>query len=222
MDNRNGTDINFTRAKQRDFDDMRYEDVDLATAHSPKPLELGLAGTKIFVAKNAYDDKFTVSSTLTVGTCLITLNEPQGNPIELEAGIYYDFKVPFDRIFVHNSAQAGKGMRIYASNDADVKPFTQELTISSTIGGGVTSAADVAILAGATTQVLAANASRKSFTISNLEANATLVRSGDSAAGAAEGIEIPIGGSQTDSHTGAVYVYNPSASTINIGRNEIA
>ena len=218
--NTNG--IDFTRAKQRDFDDLRYEDVDLSVAHTSKPLELGLAGTKIFVAKNAYDNKYDVSGSLTVGTCTISLNEPQGNPIELEAGIYYDFKVPFDRIFVHNPAQSGKSMRIYASNDAEVKPFTQELTISSTIGSGYTTAADVAILTTATTQVLAANTSRKSFTISNLQANATLVRVGDSGAGAAEGIECPIGGSVTDSHTGAVYVYNPSGSTINIGISEIS
>jgi len=217
MERNNGAD--FTRAKQRDYDDILIEDILLASART-KPEELGLAGTRLYMCLDAYSDKFTKSSTLTAGTLLVSLNEPQGNPVEMRAGIFYDFKVPFDRIFIRNSAQTGKGARLISSTDALINPFSSEVIVTGTIGGTFTDVADVSILTTATTLVAAANATRKSATFSNLLANGTVVRIGTSAAGAARGNEIPVGGSAKIEHTGAVYIYNPSVATINIAVTE--
>lgn len=82
-----------------------------------------------------------------------------------------------------------------------------------------TTSAAVSVLTTATTQVLAANTSRKEAIISNYAANNTVIRVGDGTAG--EGIEVSIGGSLILSTTAAISVYNPSGSTISIGVAEL-
>lgn len=213
-------DPDFTRALQHDFDGVAFEDVDLTVAHGfgvGKPLELNLAGTALYVGQNAYDNKFVVSSSLTVGTALLTLNEPQGNPIELSKGMAYDFGQPFERVFIHNAAQSGTMLRLFATLDARITPFATELQLAGSVATGLTDFADVTILTTATTQVLAVNASRKSSVVTNLQANGTVIRVGTSSAGAARGPEVPIGGSYVHESQAALYVYNPSAGSIAVG-----
>jgi hypothetical protein len=105
-------------------------------------------------------------------------------------------------------------------------------TVTTTVSGTVDtslvspttipSQADVSCAATSTTLVLAANSSRQDAIISNLVAGGAIVRCGDSSVGASRGIEIPVGGSVVLTTTAAIYVYNPSASAIYIGRSETA
>lgn len=101
--------------------------------------------------------------------------------------------------------------------------FDNRLTVTGNInsvivsGATLTDVADVAVLTGATTQVQAASALTKTVIISNLAANGTKIRVGSASAGAARGIEVPIGGSVSLDTAAAVFVFNPSGGTINIG-----
>lgn len=81
----------------------------------------------------------------------------------------------------------------------------------------IITAPDVAVGAASAVKVLAANILTLKATISNLLANNTTVRIGDSATGAAQGAEIGIGSSYIIENTADIWVYNPSAAVINIG-----
>ena len=208
----------YSDAKQWKADDVAFIDIDLSTART-KPEEIGIAGRFLFVSLVAWDDKFARSATLVPGEAVLTLNEPQGNPIELNAGMSFEFGGVFDRAFIRNAAQAGKMIRLYYSVSTKIEPYSAELEVNQAVASNAAEPiADVAILTTATTLVLAANANRKSATISNLAVNGTVVRIGnDNTVGAAKGNEIPIGGSAVIEGTNDIYVYNPSAGTINIG-----
>ncbi len=91
------------------------------------------------------------------------------------------------------------------------------LAITPTPGATLVDATDIAVLAGATTKVISSNTNAKSVAISNLSANLTSIRVGTSAAGATRGIEVPNGACFSIDCSGDLYVYNPSAGTINIG-----
>lgn len=78
-------------------------------------------------------------------------------------------------------------------------------------------AADVAIAAATAVKVYAANVLTKNVTVSNLLANNTTVRYGDSFVGAARGAELGIGASAIITNTADIWVYNPSGAGINIG-----
>lgn len=146
----------------------------------------------------------------------------------------------FEEIYITNDAQANQWVRVIVSEgDYDVDnpaqniideiaaPVTvQEILDPVDVTGSeidvskstvLNTVADVAILTTATTQVLAANAARRTAIISNLVANGTVVRVGDASVGAARGAEIPVGGSAVMESTEAIFVYNPSGGTINIG-----
>ena len=76
---------------------------------------------------------------------------------------------------------------------------------------------DVAVGAGAAVKVMSANILTNNVTISNLLANNTVVRYGDSATSAAQGAELGIGAQVNLSNTADIWVFNPSAAGINIG-----
>jgi len=90
------------------------------------------------------------------------------------------------------------------------------------VGGGDTLAdqADVTVAATTTAQVLAANTARTEAWISNLSGAVTL-RWGTSAAAAARGIPVAPGATVIISSSAAIYVYNPSASGVDVARLEI-
>lgn len=79
---------------------------------------------------------------------------------------------------------------------------------------------DVPLAAGATTLIKAAGA-RKKILISNLSANAQIIRIGDSLAGAARGIELSPGMTAELETSGAVYGYNPGAVAQSVGIMEL-
>ena len=212
------TDINFTNARAFSQDDVTHIDVDLSIART-KPTSLGLAGAKIFISDLAWNSEKEISSSLSVGQAVGLLNNNAGVPIGLTKGQFYDIGA-FDDIYILNTAQSGKMMRVYVSVDTTITPFSSELAVLGGTAASVETTADASILTTATTQVLAANADRISATISNLSANGTVLRVGDASTGATRGAEIPVGGSAVLNITGAIYVYNPSGGTVTVGLAE--
>ena len=208
--------VDFTKAKQWSNKDVVYDDVDLTAART-KPEEIQLAGKRLYVDLVAFDDKYVISTTKQTGEAIICLNEPNGEPIAIRGGMYFDFNQEFDRIFIRNTAQSGRMLRLTSSIETEIKPFSAEVQIVGGTSAVLDTIADVAVNATTTTQILATNAARKEAIISNLAANATVVRVGDSNTGASRGAEIPPGGSAVIEGGEAIFVYNPSAGTINIG-----
>jgi hypothetical protein len=92
---------------------------------------------------------------------------------------------------------------------------TAPVTITS--GTTLVDVADVAVAAGTAVKVIAGTGTDKSKIISNLLSNNTVVRVGTTDVAAAQGAEIPIGGSITLDTSADVWVYNPSAGGIYIG-----
>lgn len=91
---------------------------------------------------------------------------------------------------------------------------------TSLAGSAFPSTADVPLGATATTQILAANTSRKEVLVSNLAANPATIRVGDVNAGAGRGVEVAPGQTITVNTTAAIYAYNPGAAQ-NVGVVEI-
>lgn len=79
---------------------------------------------------------------------------------------------------------------------------------------------DVSLLAAATTLIKAAG-TRKAILITNLSANAQIIRIGDSNAGVARGIELSPGMTAELATSGAVYGYNPGAAAQSVGILEL-
>lgn len=129
QENLRGNTLDFSLAKQWNQGDVQYIDIDLSIARL-KPEEIGLGGRFLGVATLAYDDKYTVSASKTVGSAIISLNENQGEPIELTKGVSYDFDSVFDKIWIRNAAQTGKMMRIMVSSTVRFFPFSSETSSS--------------------------------------------------------------------------------------------
>ncbi len=128
--------LNFIPAKQWAAEDVQYYDVDLSTARSNKPLEIELGGAQIYVGQLAYNSKFELDGSSEVGNAIISLNEPNAIPIEINKGQHINTGVAFDRIFLRNEAQSGKKMRIFVSTNTDMSPFAAsvETTIVTSAG----------------------------------------------------------------------------------------
>lgn len=124
----------FTEGRQRTNDDIGYVDIDLSVART-KPTELGaIAGKFIFVSLIAWDDKYTKSTTLDVGEAVLTVNEPNGNPIELSAGMSFEKTGnPIDSAYIRNEAQAGKMIRIYYSVETKLQPLQTQSDVAGAL-----------------------------------------------------------------------------------------
>jgi hypothetical protein len=123
--------LDFALAKQWNQGDVQFIDIDLSVARvKPEAVELG--GRFLGVATLAYDDKYTVSSSKSVGNALICLNENQGEPLELTKGVSYDLLKVFDRLWIRNAAQSGKMLRLMVSSTVKFFPFSSETSTSVT------------------------------------------------------------------------------------------
>lgn len=214
--------FDFQIVKQTAERAFRFKDIDLSTARGKNnPEKIELAGRFLYIAVEAFDDEFTISSTKTVGVGTVSMNDKFAAPIEIAAGRVYRIREGFENLYLRNTAQANAMMRIYASVNSEVEPFKSTVEIIGGAGGNIDNTADVAVAATTTTQVLPVNPSRQKAVVSNLQVNGTIIRVGDSTTGAASGAEVPIGGSITIESTDAIYVYNPAASGINIGLSEV-
>jgi len=139
----------------------------------------------------------------------------------------------FDRIYVTNTAQANKTVRLIISEgpeDYDVdNPSIGTIDAVGSIDDPVEVAAhstlvttaDDSIAANTTEQVLAINLDRKEAIITNLYANTDSVRVGDSSTGATRGVELSPGQSITLQVTAAIYVHNTKASAQSVAILEV-
>ncbi len=94
-------------------------------------------------------------------------------------------------------------------------------SISITGSQNIASVADVALAAGATTQIVAANVARRSVIIKNLAANTQTMRIGDAAAGAARGVELAPGETIVIDSGAAIYGYNPGGAAESVSVVEV-
>jgi len=165
-----------------------------------------------------------------IGTCLwalipsggdltpvatIRFNDQNGEGLAVSPGMFLK-GLRFDRIFLTNTAQAGKSLTLFYGVDTFGNLAIQNAAIalaSVTFTKGTTfaTAADVTVTTAATVQVLAANATRRYALIGNPIANPMLMRIGDAGAAAAEGIELLPGEKIRLETSAAIFAFNPDA-----------
>jgi len=148
-----------------------------------------------------------------------------GNRSEMDAGTFY--KLPpgqeFERVTMENrggvsiTVELGLALGEFGDNRLNLASSGLALAGSETLR----SSADVSLLAGATTQIVAADADRRELLVSNLSANTQTFRIGDAAAGAAEGVEVQPGQTVSLPTAAAVYGYNPGAGAESVGVVEV-
>ncbi len=190
---------------------------------STNPYAVPANGTAYFSASGSF--LVNLSTAMAAGS--LKINVGQGSESRFDAGdtLVMPTGATFDSFTLRNTTGAdiivtvgvAQGEIRIAGQVNIVGTVAVTGAVNANVGATLTSTADVAIAATTTTQVKAANTSRKEIVISNLIANNTVIRVGESSAGAARGVEVGIGGSLVLSNTAAVYVYNPSGSGINIG-----
>lgn len=219
-----GQNINFTPARQRTFEDVGFIDVDLSTART-KPEALGIAGRTIFIGTLPYDGKYEISSSKSVGQAILTLNEPNGNPIEASKGMFYDFSTKenqegvFNDVYIRNEAQSGKMLRIFFTTQTQIKPFSSEIEISGQIGTTLTPDADASVTTTVGAAKVAANASRKELIVKNT--GASTIRIGDATITATKGDQLLAGEGRVITTTAALYARTETGtSTLSILENE--
>jgi len=93
-------------------------------------------------------------------------------------------------------------------------------TEANNTAAAIQTTADTSVSAGATTEIIAANSSRKTVVIENLDA-ANTVRWGDSNAGASRGLRIAPGVPVSIDTRAGVYIHNPGASAVSIAIAEL-
>jgi len=145
--------------------------------------------------------------------------------------------VPFSRIYVSNTAQAGKWITLfYTVEDKDniqiVNPSTQFNNVQADIISSITlavnqtkatvfsSSANVAIAAISQELLLAANPNRRVAHISNAGSSAGKVWIGDAEAALTEGCELGLGEKIAIETTGAIYGYSQLGCTVGLAWTE--
>jgi len=88
--------------------------------------------------------------------------------------------------------------------------------VSATKPTTIDTVADVALGAGAATQILPADAARRQALITNLQANANVIRVGDAAVTAARGVEVAPGQTITLDGTEAIFGFDAAAESVGV------
>lgn len=160
---------------------------------------------------------FLWASDATDGAATITI---AFNVREADAGITFRrgsmvAGMRYGRVFVTHAAQAGKTMTLtYAVEAPELRianpaGFFTDVSISTPTT--LDSIADVSLVLAVTTQILAADATRKEAIISNLAGNTQTFRIGDSGAAAANGTPLPPGATIILETTAEIHGFNPGA-----------
>lgn len=124
--------------------------------------------------------------------------------------------VRFSELYLTSTAQAGKTITLaYMVEQQDniqiENPADAFSSVSLTKNDTFDSLADVSLLAGANTQILAADTTRVEAIITNLTANTQKFRIGDAGAAAANGVELSPGQTIVLTTTAAIHGWNPGA-----------
>jgi hypothetical protein len=202
---------NFGNVKSAASTGMRHRDIDLSSARDNVEFKLG-GSTVLYVAQDAFDSEDVLSSTLSVGHAFARLNNNDDSPVILKKGRAYRIE-PTSRLFLTNTAQSNKMMRIYHSTGEIILPFASEVEIVGDIPATQTPGTDIALTTGNTTAI-AANADRKELFVI---ADGTLRLSGVTG----KGYEWD-GSGMYLTNKGAVDFFNDSGSTVNIKFTEFS
>lgn len=144
-------------------------------------------------------------------------------PEPLPVGIGVSFPQKFERVRVENPNAGSVTFQIaiavghIADDRLNVSGSINAVITSLPVPTGLQSTADKSLAGTATTQIIAANSARTAVTITNLDGNASIIRVGDSNAGASRGVQLAPGQSMTLETEDAVHAYNPgSAQSVGI------
>jgi len=155
----------------------------------------------------------------------ISFEDTHGDKLPFKKGSAFG-GVPFSRLFISAEAQAGKSLTLLIGVDESLQGFRFENAISDFTSvsiakpDGISTTADTSIAATTTSQVLAANSDRALAIITNLKANSSEIRVGDSNTGAARGIPCQPGETVTLETIAAIYVYNSDAAAQSVALAE--
>ena len=196
---------------------IMYHDIYLDNAQDN--IEVPIAGTSIYIAQFAYDDNQSLkkipSTSKEVGFASISLNGNNGTPIELTKGISYEFNIPFEVVYLSNTAQPNKMIRIYYSSNTTIRPFSSEIQLVGEVASTLAIVADVTVN-NTSPLIMSANSARKSVMIQNPPTNTHAVRIANTSANAtaSKGIYLAVGGNLVLDYTGALYAYSAGAQNI--------
>lgn len=180
-----------------------------------KTFDLGVARTlhRVEIGGNVL---WTMQATSRTAYIDIYLNDQQRDPIRFQLGLFIR-GTPFSRIFVSNPAQAGETITLfYAVEEVDniqiENPALQFTEIDVTKSTAFQALADIVIAAPANgTEILPANANRRTAIIGNLAGQATTMRIGPHGVGAAIGAELAPGESISLDTTQAIHGFEATA-----------
>lgn len=132
-----------------------------------------------------------------------------GRATGVRGGFAYRRELGFDQVQI--TSASAQTIKVATSKDAEIEYDRSSGEVSVIAPSGLSDVADVSLAAGATTQILAANSSRKEAILRNLSGNTQTFRIGTVNAGAARGIPLGPGESMTLATQAAIYGYNPGA-----------
>ena len=149
----------------------------------------------------------------------VVLNGDNGTPVDeffnVVGGIGFAALDDLGRRRQYNSGSITSATAqtiIYGYGFGDVSFDISQGTVNVTQPGTVTSSPDIVLAAGAGTLVLAATAGNRETLVSNLTANASIIRVGGLATlTALKGIEIAPGQTGSIAGNAAIYAWNPGA-----------
>lgn len=122
----------FTRAIGDTASQLRFLDIDLSVARDDA--EISIKGNFLFADMRAYDSETVLSASKETGVAFIRPNSVRNAALLLTAGRVYNWsnRDPFDGIYVTNTAQASKMLRIYYSTGPTMLPLGNEFQLTTT------------------------------------------------------------------------------------------
>lgn len=196
--------------------DLRHYDLDLSVARAN--VRFSLAGTFLYSPPVAFDSALEISSSLATGICLIRFGKQTGTPTYYAAGAVHN-RDPYDELFITNTAQPGKMLRLYYGVGNAMMPFVNDQSVSLAGGSTFDSKDNQTVATLATTNVAPALPGRSEVILENLSASDAKI--GDSGAGATNGVTFKAGERITLTTADDVFVYNPSGAGIDIAVAEV-
>lgn len=124
---------------------------------------------------------------------------------------------PFSRLRVSHNSGVEQTINLYIGRGTRAGSSRIGGAVSVSVASGITSTADVAIVANAAAvSVAPANTARKSALITNLLSSAGTLRVGDAAIGAARGVPVEPGATATIETTAAIFAFSTAACTVSV------
>lgn len=197
-------------------------DLDMTTARENE--RLGVAASFLMVELEGFTPNSfpgTLNTAWGTGEAYFRQSQEDEAGVRLIPGTSYSIG-PTNELWITNTAQAMKMLRLYFSNGPVIQPYASSVILGGSISlkGGVDipTTADVAATTAAQTQVLASNSSRQEAILYNN--SAFTLRVGDVNTGASRGVAFPPGEIRLATQ-GAIYVWNPGGADAQINVTEI-